>query len=147
MAQYLLFLYNWHCCLIVCGSRMTCKDSLWFESDTCTKGVFSFAGVFETDTGSQRVKYPNPITPSAWAFIIIWPLIFLWNGAGALYQVVTLCMARDKSPILRGPPLIPVVSCSVFMIVSVTPLSDWSLLWTVDVFNFLKPIITKFSFD
>lgn len=75
-------------------------------------------GVFESDAEGQSEKYPNPITPAAWAFIVIWPLIFLWNGAGALYQLVTLCMGREKSPVLRGPPLIPIPSLIL-----------WSLTW------------------
>lgn len=75
-------------------------------------------GLFTQTVEGLDTKYPSDISPADWVFVVIWPLVYLWNLIGIVYLIVSLFLSNNKNPILGEPVMIPITS-----------LICWSLLW------------------
>nr|XP_039255899.1 uncharacterized protein LOC120332669 [Styela clava] len=67
-------------------------------------------GVFINTIPDLSARYPSNLNAASWTFNIIWPVIFLYNFVSVIYMLVSLCLPKDKSPIMREPALMPVGS-------------------------------------
>ncbi|XP_039255900.2 uncharacterized protein LOC120332670 [Styela clava] len=66
--------------------------------------------IFINTIPDLATRYPTAIQPAPWVFVVIWPIIFLWNTVGIFYLLASLCLPKDRSPILREPSMFPVES-------------------------------------
>lgn len=91
-------------------------------------------GLFRGDTECYRDKYPSSISPASWAFVIIWPLIFLWNLIGVSYMVVSLFFSNDQSPVKREPALIPIPTLILWSL-TFSALVGWTVSYDREYFG------------
>nr|XP_039255897.1 uncharacterized protein LOC120332666 [Styela clava] len=87
-----------------------------FQDGNSTKNGAS--NIFINTVTDLNARYPSSFGPADFVFIIIWPLIYLWNTVGIIYMLASLFFTKKKSPILREPAMFPVFS-----------LIFWSLSW------------------
>ncbi|XP_076813061.1 uncharacterized protein LOC143459705 [Clavelina lepadiformis] len=63
-------------------------------------------GLYYSTNGYVDSKYFQHISPAGIGFSIIWPVIYVWNGVGILYVIVSMWLKSEKSPVNVSPTLI-----------------------------------------
>ncbi|CAK8688937.1 unnamed protein product [Clavelina lepadiformis] len=65
------------------------------------------SSLFKNSTSVIDRKYWQEITPIGTIFVIIWPVIYLWNAVGIFYLFASLFLPQHRSPVKIEPTLTP----------------------------------------
>jgi len=70
-------------------------------------------GLYNNLTEAVDNKYAQHVSPAGIIFGVIWPIIYIWNLAGAVYMIVALCLPERISPVKMHPTLVSKVGADI----------------------------------
>ncbi len=87
--------------------------------------------IFEKPTSNVSFDNPVDITPAGWTFAVAWSLIYIWQGAWIVYNIILIFRETDNGKLYRSPAVLTPIF-HLFVIANLGANTTWLFVWDME---------------